>query len=257
MNNYAGKNELRDFLFEKAHHYEARWFIDDDPIQIPHLFSQKEDIEIAGFLTATLAWGKRTMILSACRQLMERMDMAPYDFIGGASHAEMAAMDGFVYRTFQNVDLVYFLKALRNIYTDYGGLHNVFFKGYSNGGVIEGLRCFREVFLSFGAPQRTGKHVANVAKQASAKRLNMFLRWMVRRPSPVDFGLWTNVEPADLLIPLDLHVARVARSLGILNRKQNDLKAVLELTNHLSEMRPEDPVSFDYALFGLGVYEKF
>jgi len=251
------KNELKEFLSEKADYYEARWFIDDDPVQIPHLFSKKEDIEIAGFLTATVAWGKRTMILSACHQLMERMDMSPHEFVCGASASEMAALDGFVYRTFQNVDLVYFLKALKGIYRDFDGLQSVFFKGYSEDGIIEALRHFREVFLSFGAPQRTGKHVANVNKQAAAKRLNMFLRWMVRQSSPVDFGLWTNIDPADLLIPLDLHVARVARSLEILTRKQNDLKAVSELTQHLIEMRPKDPVSFDYALFGLGVYEKF
>lgn len=251
------KDELKAFLSEKAGYYEARWFIDDDPVQIPHLFSKKEDIEIAGFLTATMAWGKRTMILNACRQLMERMDMAPHDFVCGASPREMETLNGFVYRTFQNVDLIYFLRALKEIYKDFGGLQDVFFKGYCNGGVIESLRYFRQVFLSYGAPQRTGKHVANVTKKASAKRLNMFLRWMVRRSSPVDFGLWTNINPADLLIPLDLHVARVARSLGILSRKQNDLKAVLELTQHLIDMRPEDPVSFDYALFGLGVYEKF
>lgn len=249
--------DLKEFLTEKAGFYEGRWFIDDDPVQIPHLFSKKEDIEIAGFLTATLAWGKRTMIISACRQLMERMDMAPHEFVCEASDREKAAVDGFVYRTFQNIDLVYFLKALKEIYKDFDGLHGVFGKGYSDGGVLEGLRHFREVILSFDSPSRTGKHVANVSRQASAKRLNMFLRWMVRRSSPVDFGLWTDIDQADLLIPLDLHVARVARSLRLLKRKQNDLKAVTELTGHLAEMRPEDPVFFDYALFGLGVYEKF
>ncbi len=253
----VSKNDLKKFLDEKAAYYEARWFIDDDPVQIPHLFQNKEDIEIAGFLTATLAWGKRTMILRSCRQLMERMDMAPHDFVMNASVSEISILSGFVYRTFNSLDAGYFLKALSNIYQQKTGLHAVFSDGYALGGIEESLAYFRSVFMSFDAPGRTGKHVANVLKNASAKRLNMYLRWMVRPHSPVDFGLWTNVDPAHLLIPLDLHVARVARNLGLLERKQNDLKAVNELSRQLSDFRPGDPVSYDYALFGLGVYEKF
>jgi uncharacterized protein (TIGR02757 family) len=252
----AISQELKDFLFEKAAYYEARWFIDEDPVQIPHMFSEKEDIEIAGFLTSTLAWGRRSMILSSCRQLLERMDMVPYDFVMNASDGELARLDGFVYRTFQEIDAKYFLKALSNIYRNNGGLQKLFSHN-NRGDIVSELARFRHVFMSFDAPFRTGKHVANVEKNASAKRLNMFLRWMVRRSSPVDFGLWKNIDPAGLLIPLDLHVARVARKLGLLNRKQNDLKAVHELTQNLASIYPEDPVHFDYALFGLGVYEKF
>lgn len=251
------EEELKEFLNEKASYYEARWFIDDDPVQIPHLFTKKEDIEIAGFLTATLAWGKRSMILSSCRKLMELMDMSPHDFVMDASVNESKALSAFVYRTFNGIDAGYFLKALALIYTAYGGMHKLFSDGYSDNGIEGALTHFRRVFMSFEAPGRTGKHVANIHKNASAKRLNMFLRWMVRPYSPVDFGIWRDIDSKDLLVPLDLHVARVARSLGILQRKQNDFKAVLELTHKLSEFRPADPVFYDYALFGLGVYENF
>lgn len=250
-------NEVKDFLDEKASFYEARWFIDEDPVQIPHLFSKKEDVEIAGFLTATLAWGKRTMILKACRNLMERMDMSPHEFLMQGSDKEFNVVEGFVYRTFNRVDAEYFLKALSQIYIYRGGLQKVFSDGYDRGGVEEGLVALRKIFMSFEAPERTSKHVANVLKNASAKRLNMYLRWMVRTGSPVDFGLWDNIKMSDLLIPLDVHVARVARSLGLLHRKQNDFKAVKELTGQLADCRPEDPVFYDYALFGLGVYENF
>lgn len=251
------QNELHDFLDEKASLYESPWFIDEDPVQIPHLFSKKEDIEIAGFLTATIAWGKRSLILKSCRTLMERMDYSPGDFVINASVVETEKFNGFVYRTFNGIDLVYFMKALQAIYRHHDGLHGVFFEGYAKGGMFEALAHFREVFMGFNAPVRTGKHVASVMKNASAKRLNMFLRWMVRHSSPVDFGLWTNISESDLLVPLDLHVARVARSLGLLERKQNDFKSVKELTSKLSDFRPHDPVFYDYALFGLGIYEKF
>jgi uncharacterized protein (TIGR02757 family) len=250
-------NEIRNFLDEKASFYETRWFIDEDPVQIPHLFSKKEDIEISGFLTATLAWGKRTMILKACRNLMERMDMSPYEFLLQASDHEISVVDGFVYRTFNSVDATYFLFALSQFYRQKEGLHKVFSDGYKQGGIENALIHFRQVFMSFQPPERTNKHVANVLKNASAKRLNMYLRWMVRTDSPVDFGIWNNIGMTDLLIPLDVHVARVARSLGLLQRKQNDFKAVKELSSKLAELRPDDPVFYDYALFGLGVYENF
>jgi uncharacterized protein (TIGR02757 family) len=251
------EQELKEFLDEKASWYQARWFIDDDPVQIPHLFSSREDIEISGFLTAIFAWGKRRMILSKAQELMERMDMSPADFVGNASEREFERLAGFVYRTFNDVDVRYFLKALHQVYLHHGGLHQVFYDGYRSDGIIGAISRFREVFLAYEPPARTGKHIANVLRNASAKRINMFLRWMVRRDSPVDFGLWTNISPADLLIPLDIHVARVARSLGLLARKSNDLKSVTELTGKLKEFRPEDPVFYDYALFGLGVYEEF
>jgi uncharacterized protein (TIGR02757 family) len=249
--------QLKEFLDEKAFLYQARWFIDDDPVQIPHLFSNKEDIEISGFITAILAWGKRGMILSKSRELMERMDLSPADFVRNASEREFERLSGFVYRTFNEIDARYFLKALHQVYLHHGGLQKVFYDAYRSGRIIGAISHFREVFLSYGPPSRTGKHIANVLRNASAKRINMYLRWMVRRDSPVDFGLWTNIRTGDLLIPLDIHVARVARSLGLLTRKSNDLKSVTELTGKLKKFRPEDPVFYDYALFGLGVYEKF
>ena len=251
------KKELKEFLDDKADYYQSRWFIDADPVQIPHLFQTKEDIEIAGFLTATLSWGKRSMILSKCRDLMSRMDMAPCDFVCNASGADFDRLLGFVYRTFNDVDARYFLKALQHIYLDHGGLEKVFVEGYRSNGMVGAIDYFRELFFSFSPSPRTEKHVANVAKNASAKRINMFLRWMVRRDSPVDFGIWSRMDPARLLIPLDVHVARVARSLGLLSRKSNDLKSVIELTEQLKAFRPQDPVFYDYALFGLGIYEKF
>ncbi len=250
-------NTVRDFLDEKAFFYEARWFIDDDPVQIPHLFTQKEDIEIAGFLAATLAWGQRKMILKACRQLVEQMDMSPFDFLMNAADHELKVADNFVYRTFNSIDASYFLESLAHIYREKGGLQQVFVDGYRMGGIEKAIIHFREVFMSFEPPLRTGKHVANILKNSSAKRLNMYLRWMVRTNSPVDFGLWKDISMSDLLIPLDVHVGRVAQQLGLLNRKQQDFKAVLELTGKLAEFRAEDPVFYDYALFGLGVYEKF
>ncbi|MGQ1888936.1 TIGR02757 family protein [Thermophagus sp. OGC60D27] len=251
------KKELKEFLDSKANYYQSRWFIDEDPVQIPHLFQLKEDIEIAGFLTAILSWGKRSMILTKCLDLMKRMDMAPYEFICNATEREVDRLTGFVYRTFNDVDAHYFLKALHRIYIDHEGLEKVFFAGYSSNGMVGAIDHFRKLFFSFQPSLRTEKHVANVAKNASAKRINMYLRWMVRRDSPVDFGLWSSMDPAHLLIPLDIHVGRVARSLGMLNRKSNDLKSVMELTQQLREFRPHDPVFYDYALFGLGVYEKF
>jgi len=250
-------DELKKFLNEKSAFYESAWFVEEDPVQIPHQFTSKEDVEIAGFLTATITWGKRSMIIASAQGMMERMDMSPLSFVMGATETEIERFSGFVYRTFNGTDVGYFLKALSFIYREHGGLHNVFSEGYEENGVEGGLSRLRNVFMSFNAPTRTGKHFADVTKNASAKRLNMFLRWMVRSSSPVDFGLWTNVDPADLLIPLDVHVGRVARSLGILERRQSDLKAVRELTANLKDMSPGDPVYYDYALFGLGHYENF
>ncbi len=250
-------DELKDFLDHKAAYYQSRWFIDQDPVQIPHLFSKKEDIEIAAFFAATLAWGKRASILIKCHELMRGMDMAPHDFILNASPRERKGLSSFVYRTFNSVDLNYFFTALHHIYRQHDGLYPLFLEGFEQEGIKGALAHFRQIFFSFNPPGRTGKHVANILKNSSAKRLNMFLRWMVRPDSPVDFGLWPKIEVSQLLIPLDLHVGRVARSLNLLSRKQNDFKSVLELTNRLAVFRPNDPVFYDYALFGLGVYEKF
>lgn len=250
-------DELRIFLDEKSALYEASWFVEEDPVQVPHQFIRKEDIEIAGFLTATITWGKRSLVIASAHRLLERMDMSPFKFLMDASEKEFGQFSNVVYRTFNGTDAGYFLKALSILYRHHGGLHRIFSEGYEENGVEGGLQRLRNVFMSFDAPSRTGKHFADVTKNASAKRLNMFLRWMVRPSSPVDFGLWVNIDPADLLIPLDVHVGRVARSLGLLERRQSDLKAVRELTWNLKKMSPRDPVFYDYALFGLGHYENF
>ena len=250
------KSDLKKFLDERLNYYNQKWFISDDPISIPHRFSQKEDIEISGFLTAIIAWGQRPMILKKAEILMEMMENSPYQYITQSSIKDFNKFNTFVYRTFNGIDATYFISALRQIYLNHGGLESVFMNGFQNGSIKEALIGFRKIFLSFAPLQRTCKHIANVDKNASAKRLNMFLRWMVRNDKSVDFGLWKNISPAHLMIPLDLHVGKTARMLGLLNRKQNDWKAVVELTENLKSFNPNDPVCYDYALFGLGIYEK-
>jgi len=250
--------EIKIFLDEKVALYNQPEFIASDPISIPHLFSRKQDIEIAGFLSATLAWGRRDLILKSARKLMELLEEAPSDFILHASEDEWERFNVFYYRTFSSIDCLYFIKALRCIYLDYGGLEEVFVEGYINGGVRNALSHFRDVFLSFDPPLRSAKHVANVNKGASAKRLNMFLRWMVRSDNTgVDFGIWDRLLPEDLLLPLDIHSGNIARKLNLLRRKQNDFKAVEEVTAVLRNFDPKDPVKYDFALFGLGVNEAF
>lgn len=250
------KGELKLFLDEKASFYNQKWFIINDPISIPHRFSCKEDIEISAFLTATISWGQRAMILKKATLLMGLMENSPYEFITRYSSKEFSKFGSFVYRTFNGYDCIYFVSALREIYLHHQGLEKVFMTGYANGSLKEAMCLFRKLFMSFEPMPRTGKHVANVNNNASAKRLNMFLRWMVRKEGAVDFGLWKDIRPSDLMIPLDVHVGRVARQLGLLERKQDDWKAVDELTAALRLFRPDDPVFYDFALFGLGVYEK-
>ena len=248
--------ELKKILDEKANFYNQKWFIQQDPISIPHQFSKKEDIEISGFIIATIAWGQRPMIIKKATILMEMMENAPYSFITQTSIKDFEKFNKFVYRTFNGIDCVYFITALRQIYLFHGGLESVFMKGYKNGSIKETLIYFRKIFFSFEPFERTYKHIANVEKNASAKRLNMFLRWMVRNDNIVDFGLWKNISTAHLMIPLDLHVGRTARKLELINRNQNDWKTVEELTNKLKLFNPNDPTFYDYALFGMGIYEK-
>jgi uncharacterized protein (TIGR02757 family) len=251
-------SELKDFLDEKVLKYNRPEFIENDPIQIPHLFSVKEDIEISGFLTATIAWGRRDLIIKSAKQLMSLLDHAPYDFLKNAESSDWMQFESFYYRTFSSIDCLYFLKALKEIQLKYNSLETLFNIGYKHGGIKEAIRFFREEFLSYDSPQRTHKHVANIAKGASAKRLNMYLRWMVRNDNKgVDFGLWNSISPSDLLLPLDVHTGNVSRKLGILNRKQNDMKAVDEIMLSLRSFDESDPVKYDFALFGLGIDEHF
>ncbi|MBR8536761.1 TIGR02757 family protein [Carboxylicivirga sediminis] len=250
--------EIKDFLDEKVDKYNRPEFIEDDPITIPHLFTQKEDIEIAAFLTAAIAWGRRDLILKSAKQLMSLLDNSPCDFLLNASENEWSRFETFYYRTFSSVDCLYFLNTLKEIYQCHGGLEQLFATSYQTGDIKPALVHFRSVFLGLEAPDRTSKHIANIAKGSSAKRLNMFLRWMVRKDNRgVDFGIWQSISPADLLLPLDVHTGNVSRQLGILTRKQNDIKAVDEIMLTLRKFDAADPVKYDFALFSLGVNESF
>ena len=252
--------DLRDFLESKFEQYHQPKFLESDPIQIPRSFSRKEDVEIAGFLSATIAWGQRPTIINNGRKLMQLMDESPYEFVKHASPNELNRFDSFCHRTFNGIDARYFIQALQHLYRAYGGLEAAFTpphqtvhpKGKAS------LIAFRDRFFALPFPHRTQKHVSNPNKGSSAKRLNMFLRWMVRSGlAGVDFGIWNVLSPADLYCPLDVHSGNVARKLGLLERKINDWKSVEELTETLRQFDASDPVKYDFALFGLGAFEKF
>jgi len=247
-------NEIRQLLEAKYHEHNTRDFISTDPVQVPHSFVIKEDIEIASFLTCTIAWGQRKTIISNAFRLMKLMENTPHEFITKASAKEWDRMGQFVHRTFQPVDLFYFLDALKRIYRDHGGLEKIFTDGYQKGGVFESLIYFRKTFMQWNPLSRVNKHVSNPEKGSASKRLNLFLMWMVRNDHiGVHFGLWPKISPVKLIIPLDVHVGRVSRSLGLLNRKANDWQAAAELTSILSQFDPDDPVKYDFSLFGMGL----
>jgi len=249
--------EIKSFLDSRVIQYNRPDFIDTDPIQIPHHFMRKEDIEIAGFLAATIAWGQRVSIIRNGKRLIEMMDNSPYEFITEADENNLLIVSDFVHRTFNGNDCLFFLKSLKNIYQNHGGLEEVFTTGYqSDKKVFSSLEYFREVFLSIPHDNHVTKHISDVSANSSAKRLNMFLRWMVRSDeNEVDFGLWKNIPASALMLPLDVHTGDVARAYGLLNRKQNDWKAVEEITNVLREFDPIDPIKYDFALFGIGAFE--
>jgi uncharacterized protein (TIGR02757 family) len=249
--------ETKRLLDSKVKQYNCPDFIDTDPIQIPHRFVRKEDIEIAGILTATIAWGQRKSIINNADRLMRLMDNAPYDFVCNAEDSDLAGLEQFVHRTFNGKDCRFFIESLKNIYRNHNGLEAVFTKGFREGeSVFSALQYFRKVFLSVPHEQRVRKHISNVAANSSAKRLNMFLRWMVRQDDTgVDFGLWNDISMSALMLPLDVHTGDVARAYGLLTRKQNDWKAVEEITSILRQFNPLDPISYDFALFGIGAFD--
>ncbi len=251
--------EIKDFLEIKTQCYSQPSFIKTDPVSIPHRYSDKQDIETSGFLTATISWGQRNSIIKKATELMMLMDDCPYDFIINSSENELDCIDNFVYRTFNGLDCITFLKALRNIYLNHGGLEEVFCKGFLiNNSVYDAILNFRKVFFEVPHYARTTKHVSDPSKGSAAKRINMFLRWMVRKDEKgIDFGLWDKISPKYLYCPLDVHVGNVSRKLRLIKRNQNDWKAVEELTSVLRKMDANDPVKYDYALFGLGVCENF
>lgn len=250
--------EIKDFLDEKVAFYNKPNFIDSDPIQIPHLFSQKEDIEIAGFLAATIAWGNRKMIINNAKRMMTLMGDSPYDFVMSHSPGNLTKLEGFVHRTFNSDDFKTFIIALKNIYLNEGGLEHIFSVNIQENSLQPSISEFKKTFFSVDHVQRTQKHVSDPLAGSAAKRLNMFLRWMVRHDNAgVDFGIWQEIPASALSCPLDVHSGNVARKLGILTRKQNDAKALAELDAQLRLMDKNDPVKYDFALFGLGVFEGF
>lgn len=250
--------ELKDFLDFKVQQYNTPEFIETDPVQIPHLFSSKEDIEISGFLTATISWGNRKSILKNANLLMNLLDRAPYDFVMNHSDSDLSGLENFVHRTFNGTDLIYFIKAFKNIYQQHSGPEAIFSKA-SNGDTLQpAIHEFKKVFFELPHELRTEKHVSDPLKNSAAKRINMFLRWMVRNDANnVDLGVWPGLSAAQLSCPLDVHSGNVARKLGLLRRKQNDAKALQELDRSLRQLDPEDPVKYDFALFGLGVFEDY
>lgn len=255
--------ELKDFLDIKVAQYNRPDFITNDPICIPHRFSKKQDIEIAAFFTSILAWGQRKTIINKCTDLFDRMDNDPYNFMLHHGDEDLRRLLNFKHRTFNDTDLLYFISFFKQHYTLSDTLETAFLP--ANFGQLESftaehaLNHFRTYFFSLpDSPRRTVKHISSPAQKSTCKRLNMFLRWMVRKDQTgVDFGVWTTISPADLICPCDVHVDRVARRLDLITRKQTDWRTAVELTTELRKFDPSDPVKYDFALFGLGVEEKF
>ena len=252
------QRELKEFLDEKVMLYNNPSFIESDPIQIPHLFSKKEDIEISGFLTAIISWGNRKMIIRNALKMMELLDNAPYDFIINHQKSDLKPFKNFVHRTFNSEDLYQFIKSLEHLYKKHQGLEKTLAIIGEKTTYIEAIHNLKKIFFEIPHLQRTKKHISDPLKNSAAKRINMFLRWMVRNDQTgVDFGIWKTHNAANLSCPLDVHSGNVARKLALLSRKQNDWKAVTELDTNLRKLDHEDPVKYDFALFGLGVFEKF
>jgi len=252
------KSELKEFLDEKVELYNHPSFIDSDPISIPHRFKKKQDIEIAGFLAATIAWGNRKMILRNANRMMEILDNSPYDFIINSNENDLKRIEGFVHRTFNSADLLYFIGALAHIYRNKGGLENIFNVFKTKDSLQPAIHDLHRIFFELPHNKNTQRHISDPYKGSAAKKMNMYLRWMVRSDNRgVDFGIWKSISPSILSCPLDVHSGNVSRKLGLLKRKQNDAKAVAELDQFLRNLDKEDPVKYDFALFGLGVNEDF
>jgi uncharacterized protein (TIGR02757 family) len=250
--------ELKDFLDDKVLQYNTLDFIESDPVQIPHLYSQKEDVEIAGFLSATIAWGNRKMIIQNSHRMLDLMGNAPYDFVMSHTPADLERLNTFVHRTFNGQDFIGFIQSLQNIYSHHGGLETVFAKNQEPHSMQNSISEFKKIFFSIPHLARTQKHVSDPLNNSAAKRINMYLRWMVRNDKTgVDLGIWKSISTASLSCPLDVHSGNVARKLELLSRKQNDGKALAELDAKLREFDAQDPVKYDFALFGLGVFEGF
>lgn len=248
---------LKDFLDKKVREYNRTAFIKDDPVFIPHLFSKKQDIEIAGLFASVFAWGNRTTIIAKSKELMARMDNSPYSYVKEHSAKDLQKLKGFKHRTFNDDDLFYFIESLHQHYSRHKSLEQAFFPT-AGLDAEKGLIHFKKYFFLHEHLKRTEKHISSPLQKSTCKRLNMFLRWMVRKDNGgVDFGIWKNISPSQLICPIDLHVARVAKKLGLLKRKQVDWLGAVELTNALRQLDKNDPVKYDFALFNLGIIEKF
>ncbi|SMD38804.1 TIGR02757 family protein [Reichenbachiella faecimaris] len=252
------RNDLKVFLDEKVALYNQPSFISEDPISIPHQFTKKQDIEIAGLFAATLAWGQRKTIINKGNELMQMMEHAPHDFIINHEENDLRKFLAFKHRTFNPTDTLFFIDFLKSHYQKHDSLEIAFTSGQTSNMEAYLINFHRALFTHPNAPDRTKKHVATPARKSACKRLNMYLRWMVRKDNKgVDFGIWNTIKPSQLICPLDVHVERVAKRLGVLQRKQTDWRAALELSNNLRRLDPHDPVKYDFALFGLGVMEKY
>ena len=257
---------IKAFLDSKVIQYNHPGFIKNDPVSIPHLFTKKQDIEIMGLWASVLAWGQRITIINKCHELIKLMDGAPYDFITNHQATDLKKLLKFKHRTFNDVDTLYFISFFRHHYANNDSLEQAFLptgplKGEINGvePIEKYLNYFRNYFFSLpDYPHRTKKHISSPSQKSTCKRLNMFLRWMVRKDGcGVDFGIWDHIKPSELICPCDLHVDRVARKLKLITRKQTDWQTAVELTQRLREFDPADPVKYDFALFALGIKEKF
>lgn len=248
---------LKKHLDQKVEFYNNHSFIHSDPISIPHQFSKKDDVEISAFLTSIISWGRREHIIKSANALMRLMDNSPHNFIMSAEKEQIKSLESFYYRTFQRDDILFLFYALRDFYRNQGGLESIANKGYSQSGSIKGvIGSIKMALLKTPHLKRSEKHLGNPESGSAAKRINMFLRWMIRQDNKgVDFGIWKSIPKNVLMCPLDVHSGKVARKLGLLNRKQNDWKAVEELTKRLRIFDNEDPVKYDFALFGIGVFE--
>lgn len=252
------KSELKEFLDEKVALYNNQDFIESDPVQIPHLYTIKEDIEIAGFLAATIAWGNRKMIINNATKMMNLMGNSPYDFVLSHTENQLETLDDFVHRTFNGQDFMGFIKSLQHIYQNHNGLEAVFAKNQEQHSMQKSISEFKKIFFEIPHQSRTEKHISDPLNGSAAKRLNMMLRWFCRQDTKgVDLGIWKSIPPSALSCPLDVHSGNVARKLELLLRKQNDAKALFELDTNLRLLDPNDPVKYDFALFGLGVFEGF
>lgn len=249
---------LKEFLDTKVVQYNNPNFIISDPIQVPHQFNKKEDIEISGFLSATIAWGNRKSIINNANKMMVLLEHAPHDFVLNHQESDLKKLEPFVHRTFNGSDFITFIKSLQHIYKSHNGLEAIFAKYALDQSLQSAIHYFKQSFFEIDHLKRTEKHVSDPLKNSAAKRINMFLRWMIRNDATgVDFGIWKSLSPSQLSCPLDVHSGNVARKLGLLKRKQNDGKALAELDASLRKLDAKDPVKYDFALFGLGVFENF